>query len=64
MRITEFPQFLPSRYDRINQLRRELARYATYAQVHGDSYLTDWLTNAVAAMTAQMPNGTDTNVET
>jgi hypothetical protein len=64
MRITEFPQFIPSRYDRIAALRRELARYATYAQTHGDSYLTDWLTEATNAMKAQMPNGTTGNVET
>ena len=58
MRITEFPQFIPARYGRIAELRRELAHYATYAQTHGDPYLTDWLTEATDAMKAQMPAGT------
>lgn len=64
MLVTDFPQFLPSRYGDIGELRIALAKYATYAQMYGDAYLTDWLTEATNAMKAQMPNGTTGNTET
>jgi hypothetical protein len=55
MVVTDLPNLSMASYGGAEELKRELAKFATYAQMHNRTDLSAWLLEAYTACAAIMP---------